>query len=408
MSPVKLTIPGRYWDTQIYQGRLYLFSVDGSILTLDWDRLIQGIPIDTSLKLALMCAFTRGDYLYRVAGTGILHDEEFKAIMNRRFWTLAETSLVVAEKDINRALLGQQDDLFPFPHTDSTIYYQRLYVASQSGVFAAGCSGRTKYPVSSRVKKLWDCPVLALSASYKCLALAAGGEGLWEYSLDTRFDPSSSERSGINSHIGNHFAERYCNECQWAFYSIYGSSARGSGFLAAYHKTRAGSRVYSREFHELISEEKIFPDSEDAVGAYSWAAQDKICRAANGSIRVAKYQPWDEETPVQQIGFLSLERHGETIVSAKVAMFGTVVELDSSLVVISSDGANCSIDGEPVSWRVFPRSRHYENHLHVIYDDHLEIFSFNHDYLVDQRTKISGVSSMFPDGRSSFDSLGLS
>ena len=87
---------------------------------------------------------------------------------------------------------------------------------------------------------------------------------------------------------------------------ILGSSARGSGFLASYHKTRAGSRVYSREFHELISEEKIFPDSEDAVGAYSWAAQDKICRAANGSIRVAKYQPWDEETPVQQIDFLSL------------------------------------------------------------------------------------------------------
>ena len=408
MSPIKLTIPGHYWDTQIYQGRLYLFGVDGSIVTLDWDNLIKDMQIDNSLKLALTCAFTRGDYLHRVAGTGIFYDEEFKAIMNRRFSALAETPLVIEEKAIRKALLGQQDDLFPFPHTDSTIYYRHLYVTSQSGVFAARCSKQTKNPVSTRVNKLWDCPVLAISASYRCLALAAGAEGLWEYSLDSRFAASRSDQLDIGSHIGNHLAERHCNECQWVFYSIYGSSAKGSGFLAAYYKTRAEPRVYRRSFHGLISEEEIFLDSEEPVGAYSWAAQDKICQAANGSIRVAKYQPWDEETPIQLLGSLPLDRHGETIVSAKVAMFGTVVELDSSLIVISSDGAIRSIDGEPVSWRVFPRSRHYENHLHIIYDDRLEIFSFNHDYLIDQRTKISGISGMFPDGQKSFDSLLLS
>ena len=73
-------------------------------------------------------------------------------------------------------------------------------------------------------------------------------------------------------------------------------------------------------------------------------------------------------------------------------MFGTVVELDSGLIVICSDETIVDVCGEPVSWRVFPRSRHYENHLHVIHDDHLEVLSFNHDYLVDQQTKVSGIS----------------
>ena len=131
---------------------------------------------------------------------------------------------------------------------------------------------------------------------------------------------------------------------------------------------------------------------EEPDGEFSWAAQDKICQAANGSIRVAKYEPWNQKTPLRRLGVLPIARNGEAIVSAKVALFGTVVELDSGLVVIGSDGTTFDVRGEPVSWRVFPRSRHYENHLHVIHDDRLEVLSFNHDYLIDQNTKVSGIS----------------
>ena len=414
MSPLKLTIPGRYWDTQIYRGRLYLFDREGSILTLDWDKLIENLPADNSLKLALVCAFKRSDYLYRVAATGIFHDREFKAILNSRFSTLAETPLVIEEKQRKEASLGQQENLFPFPHADSTIYSRRLYVSSQSGVFSASCNGQTKYPVSTRVQKLWDGSVLALEASHGSLALAAGEEGLWEYDLSTVGEGGSqdsllsspfSRRSDSETPLRS-LAEQHCSECQWAFYSIYGSSLNGPGVLAVRHRTREESDTPG-QFERLISEKEIFPDSENPVGVYSWAAQDKICQAANGSIRVAKYQPWDQEAPIKRLGSLSLERHGEAIVSAKVALFGTVVELDSGLVVISSNGETFSIDSEPVSWRVFPRSRHYENHLHIIYDDRLEVLSFNHDYLLDQREKVSGISGWFGDNQKSFDSLGL-
>ena len=412
MSPLKLTIPGRYWDTQIYRGRLYLFDREGSILTLDWDRLIENLPADNSLKLALVCAFKRSNYLYRVAATGIFHDEEFKTIMNSRFSTLAETPLVIEEKQRKEVSLGQQENLFPFPHADSTIYSRRLYVSSQSGVFSASCNGQTKYPVSTRVQKLWDGPVLAMGASYNSLALAAGEEGLWEYDLDSPFT-GLSEFSRLASEPNPcRLAGQHCSECQWAFRSIYSSSLKEPGVLAASNRTweKAEKEFYTPQaFARLISEEEIFSGFEEPVRAYSWAAQDKICQAANGSIRVAKYQPWNQETPIKRLGLLRLplERHGEAIVSAKVALFGTVVELDSGLVVISSNGETFSIDSEPVSWRVFPRSRHYENHLHIIYDDRLEVLSFNHDYLLDQREKVSGISGWFGDNQKSFDSLGL-
>ena len=52
-----------------------------------------------------------------------------------------------------------------------------------------------------------------------------------------------------------------------------------------------------------------------------------------------------------------------------------------------------------VRWRVFPRSKHYVNHLHVILDDRIEIYSFNNDYFVDQRSKKAGIG---------FDGMGTS
>ena len=387
MSPLKLTIPGRYWDSQIYRGRLHLFGMEGDILTLDWDALIGKLRVRDDLKLAARSAFQRSDFLYGVASTGIFRDAEIRRIISHRFHDLSQVPLEPSRQEIDRTALGRQDNLFPFPHADSEIYNRQLYVSSRAGVFAANCGGSTKYPVSTSIARLSEMPVSAVRASYRSLALAAGEEGLWQYDLDDFRDGSRTER----------VASQHCSECQWAFHSIYGSSSTGAGVLASYLKRREQAEWSEREewrrtLDRVIPDSEIFAGFDDPDGEYSWAAQDKICQAANGSIRVAKYEPWNEKSPLRRLGVLQLDRHGEAVVSAKVALFGTVVELDSGLIVICSDETMLDICDEPVSWRVFPRSRHYENHLHVIHDDRLEVFSFNHDYLVDQQSKVSGIS----------------
>ena len=62
------------------------------------------------------------------------------------------------------------------------------------------------------------------------------------------------------------------------------------------------------------------------------------------------------------------------------------------MVVYPSVGPPITLPGEPVNWRAFPRARHYQNQLHVVRDDHLEVLSFNHDYLVDQDSKRLGYT----------------
>jgi hypothetical protein len=61
-----------------------------------------------------------------------------------------------------------------------------------------------------------------------------------------------------------------------------------------------------------------------------------------------------------------------------------------------SDGTYYNIPGEASRVRIFPRSLNYENHLHVILDDRLEIYSFNNDYFVDQKSKDFGFAFRQP------------
>ena len=44
MQALRIIVPGSYWDSQIYQGRLYLFNMDGSLFALDWDETIEEYP----------------------------------------------------------------------------------------------------------------------------------------------------------------------------------------------------------------------------------------------------------------------------------------------------------------------------------------------------------------------------
>src|SRR5438045_85619 len=81
----------------------------------------------------------------------------------------------------------------------------------------------------------------------------------------------------------------------------------------------------------------------------------------------------------------------QAIASGGVAAFGAIGEFEHGLVIMPSTGRPVTLPGEPVRWRVYPRSTYYQNHLHVIYENHFEVLSFNHDYFVDQETKIFGT-----------------
>lgn len=397
MQPVKMIIPGNYWDSFLYKGRLYLFGIGGDIRSVAWGEFISDWQIQDELRVAFVCAYLRSDYLYSSEVQDLLRDSEIQSVMRGKFDLLSRTELHATETMLEQFEKGRQTNPIPFPHADIEIYMDQLFVGSAYGLYQATCNKKNRYPISTKPNKKWDGPVLSMSASYGSLALASGEEGLFEHGI------SQGYRSDTREDM-RQLAQVNCRECSWAFFSIFASSD-SSGYLAEFSKLTDGvyNRDAERNFERIETAEQIF-----GTEGYSWGVQDKLCQARQGSIKVVKYEPWgNSQEAIRELGDIFFEPWKGEVVSAVTTNFGMIIELDNALVVFPSNGQPVTIPGEPVNWRVFPRSRHYENQLHVIYGDRLEIYSFNHDYLVDQQQKLSGftVFNRQPNRRSQSESI---
>jgi hypothetical protein len=282
-----------------------------------------------------------------------------------------------------------QNNPLPFPHADSEIYYRQIYVGLKSGLFSSQRQDNKNENENSRKKsqKHWDAPVLNLVGSnqYTSLALATGSDGLYELPIKPRdYEPDAKITP-------NQLAENHCNSCGWSYQSIYGSSNTNSSFLASFEmKSQKRSddspntQKPIRQFKEIISSEDLF-----TTKGFSWGAHDKIYQYHGGTIEVKSYNP--DKGKFNDLGTIPLSLSDGDVVSANVAPFGTVIECDNSLVIALSNGESMTIEGEPVRWRVFPRSTNFTNQLHIIYDDRIEILSFVHDYFVNQKEKLAGI-----------------
>lgn len=389
MQTLKLTIPGSYYDSQIYEGRLYLWSNNGSIITIDWDYLIESIEVPPHLKLALTCAFQRSEYLYGNHWKLIFEDIEIKTTIQRKFQELSKSPIEFSEGNLRKFFIKEQNNPLNFPHADCTIYNKTLYVGSQSGVVSARCNKNGANPISSKPNKIWDAPALSINASYLTLAISAGSEGLFEYNLgsDDHFLTRSKPHLVLDQHS---------NSSRWLYASIFSSSYFNEGFLADFVNEKDSDRTertQHRKFLELIPSSTIFGhQTHNGISSFTWGLHDKICFANQKSIEVVQYAPYKEpqERFTKLGGVWNKPLEGD-IISGDSALFGFIIETEEGLFVINSLMESMRLLGEPVNWRVFPKSKFYTNQLHVIYDDHLCIFSFNEDYFVDQKLKKVGI-----------------
>ncbi len=102
------------------------------------------------------------------------------------------------------------------------------------------------------------------------------------------------------------------------------------------------------------------------------------------------------EEQFTQLQNLNLQAWKGKVIGGGTSYYGTIVECENALVVLLSNGQTKTIEGPITRWRVYPRSKNYQNHLHVIKDDRIEIYSFNQDYFLDQNEKLIGLEHKTP------------
>lgn len=384
MQAIKITIPGQYYDSYIYSGDLMLWNVFGDRITkLKWESFCEWVlksHVQSEFRFVTLCALQSNDLLYDTKLKYLLDDPYIKQRLKENFERLEKTPINIASENDLTSLFGlkPQANLLPFPHADVLYYHNKLFAGNSKGLFVASKMAR-------RNEKIWDGSALGLSGKNWSVAIAGGADGLFESTIRHKGNVISAITPKLRH-------AEYTNSVRWMYQNIYGSGY-DSGFFAKYtqqesSESKTNKKIMNRILKDTISSEQIF--GIDQAG-YSWGVHDKMCQIQGTHLNVKQYRPNQGQIGSLQGVNLQVDTDFGDIVSADSAPFGYVIEYDEGLLVVTSDGEQHPIPGEPVNWRVFPNAQHYTNHLHVVYDDELVIYSFYNDYFVDQTKKNIGI-----------------
>ena len=403
MQPLKITIYGDFWDCQIYMGRLYLWTINGELRIYNWYELVMSFIKTEEEAVALRCAFTNGDYLYGYHLQIIFKDNEFKNLLLKKFKALSERVLEFADHEIKEFQISVQDNPFKDLQTDSEILNKKLYGVTDSGFLSvtAHRPKSDKYLAGTKSTKIWDCPLLSIKADkYAKIALSGGSEGLFQYDAQEKKEFGFlDDFLRVEERIGQ-INKKHSLFANWANLSIYNSSNIDEDYMAVFKwvKEEVNQELpqkeekYNRTFTSIVSETSIF--NSNTKKYLSWGSKDKIFRAKETGVDIVSFNnnAREDENLFSEVKHIPLMEWKGNVICGGTSYFGTIIECDNALVVALSNGKSLTINGSITRWRVYPRSINYENHLHVVLDDRIEIYSFNHDYFIDQYSKDFGMT----------------
>lgn len=409
MEAVRITIEGQFYDSQIYSGRLYLWTFDSQILVIDWDRLIEDLNPDPDLEIAMQCAFGNSDYLVGDAWRVFASDRDIRNIILEKLSKLAK--LPIRVNNLQKYVTQIARNYFPFPHAAVDIFHSNLVVGGRSGLRFSRALNRE----IERPQMLVDIPTIGISPKNFLISLACGEEGVYEINPRNKAQSLDDMRHlDYKLSSSRQVMKLQSNNVHWMYNSIFASGNDGKAGIAKYAappSKRAKQEEKIKFFSEPpIIETKIF-DEKDLIAdstierfysnnqkkieddVISWGIEDKICAVSSGTLSTYFYRPFLQgEAQREYISSFELNRNMGEVVNGSSASFGYIIEMDEGLQIILSDSSTETIIGEPVNWRVFNRSKNYANQLHIIYDDRIEIVSYNESAPMETYMKKIGIS----------------
>lgn len=387
MQPAKISIIGDFIDCQIYRGRLYLWTLDGTLCTYNWNDIVDSLYDDDKEKLAYTFTFKDGHYLYKHSLTEIFEDADFRELLLRKMSVVSSKTHIIRPNQLKRFLIQEQDVPGGEIPTDTEIYNSKLYFINDKGLFQSAAHRKNGNPVSSKPSKIWDCKLLSIKANrFPQIALSAGEDGLFE--LDASDNESVKSKRQVEKRISL-ISKKHSSFANYNYLSIYSSSLVDMSFMAYYGWKADGSKFY-REFQGEYFQDAIFEYKQ----GLSWGAGDKLYLANESGIDIVRFSN-DRKSKTEHKTFSPLDHYKKQIkkdiIGGSTAYFGNIIEFIDGLWVVRSDNEITRINKPVTRWRIYPRSINYENQLHVIMDDHLDVYSFNHDYFISQLEKTMGL-----------------
>lgn len=365
-----------------------MWTLDGTLCTYNWNDIVDSLYDDDKEKLAYTFTFKDGHYLYKHSLTEIFKDTDFRELLLRKMNAVSSKTHIIRPSQLKKFLLQKQDVPGGEIPTDTEIYNSKLYFINDNGLFQSTAHRKTGNPVSSKPFKLWDCKLLSIKANrFPQIALSGGDEGLYE--LDVSDSDTIRFKHQVENRIGQ-ISKKHSSFANYNFLSIYSSSLVDSSFMAYYGWKTEGNK-YQREYQTEYFQDAIFEHKQ----GLSWGAGDKIYLANKSGIDIVRFSN-DKKSKAEHKTFSLIDHYkkqiNKEIIGGSTAYFGNIIEFIDGLWVVRSDNEITRINKPITRWRIYPRSINYENQLHVILDDQLDVYSFNHDYFISQVKKTMGLA----------------
>ena len=310
---VVYSIKGDYFDCQLYAGTLFLWTYSGTLRAYNFNKMLRALKERREIR------------------------ED-----NLREFQVGETQRTASR----------------FP-TDSEVYGGKYYLTSREGLFQSSLN-----ELEQGFRKVWDCPLLSVSAQRKKgLTMAGGAEGTFIYSeVDATRERYSMDNKKIVQASRNH--ANYSAFCSQGLYAT--SVLEKSYYLKLSH--------YGYE-KTITPVDEIFPGQRVNL---SWSYRNRVYAYIDGKIYIK--QIVKEGYGVRFVDsneYLFYPQKGKVLAGTSTD-YADIIELEHAFVIFPTqrtEDTEVETIWEPVTrWRSFPKSFWYNNIIMVILEDELRIY----------------------------------
>lgn len=327
----RLSILGDFFDCQLYGGRLYLWTFNGSLKVYNYPAIIR-------------------EWVRRHDGN------DFRC----QHYENGETQFCITFDNLRHFLLYERDYLTNEFPTGTEVLAGRLFESNAKGLFTYKIPMYIRLQDRMPVEKISDIPLVYISgAQHRGMVCAGGSDGMfWMPRVN---DQRELLRVSNQQTIRASFCEP----------GIYAHSAMDGAYLLF----KEGDR-----YESMVRAQNLFPEAERVAYGQkmTWSWGRYFYMAENQRLLVYEFISKDKPMVLKEkVRFWGWK--GD-FVSAGTSRCGTVVELDNAICLFEDwrqEEGGCTIMGSVTRWRMYPRSREFSSHIHIIFDDRMDIVVMN-------------------------------
>lgn len=373
MSDIKVNIVGDFIESYIYSGVLFTVDTNGVLCSYSWDHLIRRY-------LSSYPEYAR----YK---NKILDGRE-----KNRFSLDRDITITIDKKFLSENQKGTCTDLQVWC-TDLDVKDNILYIASEKGVETIPFVEEWNNGVVQnfvRPEKVWSgAKVFGLSTgSWGRTILAAGAVGAIEI---VNNKVSQVREIGLSKNVEKEINKDVTLGCEWNSYSTL-AILDGLDKKVAYKFNDIGSDSFlkgnARAHDQFIKLSDI--EKKQKINKILNALEN--ISAENISLKEFSHS-WFESGTLHAIDHNNKKYtlKGKAWVESKKGNFfnellavklknigaGSFIETENDELFRLTDGKKHPLPEDFTSWRVFPRSKNYQERIHIVYDDFLQVRIFD-------------------------------